>query len=195
LRTHVLPNIAARAKREGRSAYIWSAGCASGEEPYTLKVIWDLEISDSYPNVPLTIVATDIDSTMLQRANEACFGATSLHELPPELVARAFDRVGTKFCLRQRHREGVDFQRQDLTAQAPLQRFDLILCRYVAFTYFSLPLQEQVLARLVERLLSGGFLVIGNHERLPPDGGRLTPLPGLPQVLQRHADRPGTGLR
>jgi chemotaxis protein methyltransferase CheR len=96
--------------------------------------------------------------------------------------------VGSSFRLRQRHREGIDFQRQDLGSQAPALLYDLILCRYVAFTYFSLPVQEQVLARLVEHLLPGGFLVIGSHEHVPPHGGALVPLSGIPQILQRHAD-------
>ena len=185
LRRQVLPDIAARAKREGREARIWSAGCASGEETYTLKILWDLEIARAHRDVPLSLVATDIDATMLARAGSACFEATSLRELPPHLVQQAFDRVGDLCCVKPLHREGIDFLHQDLRTQAPSRGFDLILCRYVAFTYFSLPLQRRVLGRIVAQLLPSGYLAIGTHEQLPGNGPRLTPLRGAPQIFQK----------
>jgi chemotaxis protein methyltransferase CheR len=184
LRTRVLPDTAARAEREHRVARIWSAGCASGEEPYTLKILWDLEVGKSYPGVPLSIVATDVDEAMLSRAREGCFKPTSLHELPPHLVAEAFERVGPLFCVKPVHREGIDFLYQDLRSQAPSPLFDLILCRYVAFTYFAPALQQRVLTRLVDRLLPNGYLAIGTHECLP-EGATLTPLPGAPLIFTK----------
>jgi chemotaxis protein methyltransferase CheR len=189
LRRRVLPDIARCAKSEGRAARIWSAGCAAGEEPYTLKILWDLEVASSQPGVPLSIIATDVDEEMLARAREACFETTSLHELPPHLVEQAFDRVGPLFCVRSRYREGIEFVRQDLRLDAPTPGFDLILCRYVAFTYFALPLQEQVLAGIVERLLPGGYLVVGTHERLPTNSTGLIPLAGAPQIFEKKAAR------
>ena len=82
LRTRVLPDIAARAKREGRNAQVWSAGCASGEEPYTIKILWDVEVANAHPTVSLSIIASDVDGAMLARARDGCFQPTSLHELP-----------------------------------------------------------------------------------------------------------------
>jgi chemotaxis protein methyltransferase CheR len=184
LRQRVLPEIAARASREQRTARIWSAGCASGEEPYTLKILWDLEVATHYPRVPLSIVATDVDENMLARAREGCFKPTSLHELPPHLVKQAFERGGPLFCVKAIHREGIDFLYQDLRIDAPTTLFDLIVCRYVAFTYFAPLLQQQVLGRLVDRLLSKGYLAIGTHERLP-EGMALTSLMGGPQIFKK----------
>ena len=137
LRRHVLPDIAACAKQERRAAQIWSAGCAAGEEPYTLRTLWDIEIASLCPDVPLIIIATDIDETMLARAREGCFAATSLRELPPHLVGQAFDRVGSRFCVKPCHREGLCFLHQDIRSEAPTASFDLVLCRYLAFTYFA----------------------------------------------------------
>jgi chemotaxis protein methyltransferase CheR len=185
LRRHVLPDLAARAKREGRDVHIWSAGCASGEEPYTLKILWDLEVAGSYPGVSLAIIATDIDLTMLERARNACFEQTSLRELPPHLVGQAFEPARNLFCVKPQHREGIEFLCQDLRSEAPARRFDLILCRYVAFTYFAAPLQQEVLARLSERLLPNGYLVIGAHERLPGEISELAPLADAPQVFEK----------
>jgi chemotaxis protein methyltransferase CheR len=68
--------------------------------------------------------------------------------------------------------------------QAPAALFDLIPCRYVAFTYFAPPLQQKVLDRLVDRLLPGGYLAIGTHERLP-EGATLIPLAGAPRIFKK----------
>lgn len=185
LRARVLPAIAARAKREGRAARIWSAGCASGEEPFTVKILWDLEVARPCGDVSVSLVATDVDVTMLERAQEACFEATSLHELPPHFIEEAFDRIGPRFCVKPQHREGIEFLDQDLRTEAPKPLFDLILCRFVAFTYFAPSLQEQVLSRIVDRLLPGGYLAIGTHERLPANSSGLLPLAGAPQIFEK----------
>lgn len=186
LGTWVLPEIALRAEREGRDACGWSAGCASGEEPYTLRMLWDLEVARSRPGISLSVVATDVDATMLARAHQACFEATSLHELPP-LVKQAFDRAGSHYCAKPQYRRGIEFIRQDLRSAAPAGPFDIILCRSVAFTYFVPPLQRQVLARVIQRLRPNGYLVIGTHERLPGEVSALAPLPDASQIFQKTA--------
>ncbi len=187
LRERVLPAIAARAMAERREARIWSAGCTSGEEPYTLKILWDLEVAAAHPGAAVSITATDVDEAMLARARSACFAPNSLRELPAHLVGQAFDRIGPQLCVKPRHREAIQFLAQDLRSQAPPGRFDLILCRYLAFTYFALSLQQQVLACMLERLLPHGFLVIGTHENLPPGFG-LAPIEHAPQIFRRSAD-------
>ena len=164
LRTRVLADVAARATREERDVHIWSAGCASGEEPYTLSILWDLEIAPCCPRVSLSIIATDIDAAMLARAHQACFEATSLHELPSLFIEQAFDRTGSSYCVKPKFRQGINFLAQDLRSQTPTGPFDLVLCRYVAFTYFAGPLQEQILARILAQLVPNGYLVIGSHE-------------------------------
>jgi len=188
LRRRILPDIAARAERERRDARIWSAGCASGEEPYTLRILWDMEAARSRPQVSLSLIATDVDTTMLARARKACFEATSLHDLPRDLVGQAFDLTGSLFCVKPQFRKGIEFLHQDLRSEAPALLFDIILCRYVAFTYFAPPLQEQVLSRILAQLLPNAYLVIGAHERLPGDGVALAPLAGAPQIFQNRAE-------
>lgn len=184
LRRRILPDIAHKAAREGRVARIWSAGCASGEEPYTLKILWDLEVTPSCPGGPLTIMATDIDATMLERAGKACFDEHSLHDLPLHLVAQAFDRSADRFCVRLQHRQGITFQFQDLRSDTPCERFDLMLARYVAFTYFALPLQRQVLRAMLEHLLPEGYFVIGKQERLPEELPQLVPVDDTGLIFQ-----------
>jgi chemotaxis protein methyltransferase CheR len=155
LRQLVLQQIARRAAAEGRPARIWSAGCASGEEPYTVKILWDLEVSRRVRGASLRLVATDVDETLLERARIACYPAGALRELPAELAAQAFSvRDGCR-CLHERHRAGVTFLLQDIRAQVPEGRFDLMLCRNLAFTYFAPTLQEAALERIEAGTRSG----------------------------------------
>jgi chemotaxis protein methyltransferase CheR len=187
LRKRVLPELAARASRERRDVRVWSAGCASGEEPYSVKILWDLEIASSFPSVSCSILATDVDEGMLARARKGCFKRTSLHEMPLPLIEGAFDRVGPLYCIKPRHREGIEFIIHDLRSEMPPYVFDLVLCRYVAFTYFAVPLQRTVLARMVDRLQPNGYLVIGSDEKLPDGVRDLISLTDAPEFFQKAA--------
>src|SRR3990170_4320324 len=140
----VLPEIAARAVEDQRQARFWSAGCASGEEPYTLKIIWDLAVASDFPGIECSVVATDVDEAVLTRARKGCYSKGSLRELPEALILQGFDRTGGLFCVRPQHRQDVHFLLQDLRSEAPEGLSDLILCRNVAFTYFEVPLQQDV---------------------------------------------------
>lgn len=180
----VLPDLAARAEREKRSLRAWSVGCASGEEPYSLKILWDLEVAPRFPGVALSIVATDVDAEVLRRAREGRYPAGSLRELPARLRDRSLEAVDGDFRVRPQHREGVVFLHQDLRRTLPDGCFDLVLCRNLAFTYFAPPLRRTALARLLGRLRPLGYLVIGSGERLPPEAPGLVPLAGREEVFQ-----------
>jgi len=165
----ILPELAERATaRASTEVRCWSAGCASGEEPYTVSLVWNQRVWPRYPQARLAIVATDVDEHLLQRARIACYAKSSLRELPAAWIDRAFDRRNDLYCLRDHWKTGVDFRHQDIRREQPPGEFDLILCRNVAFTYFSEAVQRIVLARITERLRADGFLVIGRHESLPP---------------------------
>jgi chemotaxis protein methyltransferase CheR len=175
LKHEVLPEIARRATAEGREARIWSAGCASGEEPYTVKILWDLEVGPRFPGVSLDVVATDLDEALLDRARRACYPAASLRELPPELTAQAFTEGNGCRCVKAAHKQGIQFLQQDVRNEAPPGCFDLVMCRNLAFTYFAPKRQEVVLERIRASLNPGGFLVIGSHEHLPGSNAGWSP--------------------
>lgn len=164
----VLPALAAAAVERGDgSVRVWSAGCASGEEPYSLRLGWSLEAEAVFPDVRLEIVATDIDDTMLSRAAAGLYQAGSLHDLPPELLETAFLRSDGLYEIAPRFRRDIQFLRQDIRIEMPAGLFDLILCRNLVFTYFDEPTQAELLAKMCARLRPGGSLVIGAHETLP----------------------------
>jgi len=176
----VLPTLAQAANAAGRAALeCWSAGCASGEEPYTLAMLWRLRLQSGFPGLRLRVLATDVDARLLERAALGCYRASSLRELPPELLAQAFERAGELLCVRPEPRAGVEFARQDLRAELPAGSFDLILCRNLVLTYFEPRLQEETMRRMMEHLRPGGALVVGLHEEPPAALEGLAPWPGL----------------
>lgn len=178
----LLPEAAAAAsERGGAMVRCWSAGCASGEEPYTLAIAWRFCAADQWPALGFAVTATDAEETMIARAEAACYGRSSLKDLPEEWRERAFARHGSLFCLKPEFRRGVEFAVEDIRQAMPGGPFDLVLCRNLAFTYFDEPLQRSTLERLRERVFPGGFLVLGSHEAPPSDSSGFARLaPSLP---------------
>ncbi len=177
----VLPGLARAAiGRDPPVLCAWSAGCASGEEPYSLRLAWDFGAAPAFPELRLQILATDASPLLLERARRAVYQASTLEDLPAAWLTRAFEELDGRYRLRSRYRSGVEFRRQDIREAMPAGPFDLILCRNLAFTYFELGLQRVILRRLVRRLAPGGGLVVGAHEALP-ESGTLVPsaAPGL----------------
>ncbi len=184
----VLPELAAgAAARGGRALRCWSAGCASGEEVYTLRLIWDLSLQATCPTVRLTLLGTDADATMLKRAAAACYPAGSLKELPAAWLESAFTRAQGLYSLRVEFRSDVSFREQDIRRAWPEGPFHLVLCRNLAFTYFVPALQARVLRAIETRLCSGGYLVIGSHETLPDSAAApvLVPAAGKLPVYRK----------
>jgi chemotaxis protein methyltransferase CheR len=190
LRRVVLPALAAQAEaRADRRLRVWSAGCASGEEAWTLLACFAADLAPRHPTLGLDLVATDVEPHLLERARSARYAPSSTRELPAELREVLF-QPGQEACVvRDRHRD-ASWRLQDLRYEAPEGHFDLVLCRNVAFTYFAADVQRQVLARVAARLRPGGALVIGRHERLPEGGEGFAPWPGAPCVHVRGAVRP-----
>jgi chemotaxis protein methyltransferase CheR len=172
----IMPALAAAARDAGRRVLrVWSAGCASGEEPYTVSLIWRFALAARFNTISPAVVATDADETVLARARNALYPPGCLAELPREWVEAAFVREGRALRLLPEYRAGVTFLCQDLKTTAPDGPFDLLLCRNLAFTYFDEAGRRDALARLAGRLVPGGALVIGRGEHLPPDPEWLEP--------------------
>jgi chemotaxis protein methyltransferase CheR len=169
----VLPALAERAHVERRDHLrFWSAGCASGEEPYTLALVWKLELEKRFPRIQVDITATDSAPHLIERANAARYPKSSLKLLPEAWIRSAFEPRESQYVLRPEFRRRVTFLQQDIRAEMPPlppPGWDLILCRNVVFTYFEAPLQREILAGLVSALVSNGVLVIGRRETLPAD--------------------------
>jgi chemotaxis protein methyltransferase CheR len=188
LEREVLPELAALAQQRDEPALeAWSAGCASGEEPYSLALLWALVLESSFPELALRVLATDTDESMLARAVEARYGASSLKELPPDWRDRGFVPDDGLFQLRPELARFVSFARHDVRTPPPGGPFHLVLCRNLAFTYFDADLQNSVRARLEESLHDGGALVVGTHEQLSESDTLTAWAPGQP--VYRNVER------
>ncbi len=154
-------------ERPDRAVRCWCAGCASGEEAYTLGIIWQYAVRATFPSVRIEILGTDVDETVLRRAERACYAAGSLKDLPSHYLGRAFRRCDDQNCVRPIVRQCVRFEQQDIRTQMPDGVFDLVMCRNSVFTYFETARQREILGRINAHLAKEAILVIGSHERLP----------------------------
>lgn len=172
LRTPLLPDLAQHVQnRETDTLGAWSAGCASGEEAYTLRIIWQQELSDQIPDVSLHITATDAEAHMLDRAQTACYARGTLKELPEDWIDAAFNHDESRdeepYCLRSEYKQGIQWHQQDIRREMPSGPFHLILCRNLVFMYFDEDLQRRCLKHMLHRLAPRGLLVLGKHDALP----------------------------
>ena len=193
LRDKLLPELAAAATANGESVLrCWSAGCASGEEPYTVSLIWRRHLQTRFPNLELAITATDADPHMLGRAREAEYPSSSLKDLPPAWIPLAFEQTSrgqeVSYRLLAEFREGVEWICQDLRDAMPNGPFHLILCRHLAFTYFDARQQQRILDQIVARLKFGGFLVAGKQEQVEADMASLQKLESPVGIYQKQME-------
>jgi chemotaxis protein methyltransferase CheR len=133
---------------------VWSAGCASGEEPYTVAML------AASIGRAAEIVATDRDEVVLARAAIGRYGASSLAELPAELRAIGFDGDAVRPEIRAR----VRFERADVRSFDPGAPLHVVLCRNAVFTYFDETTQRAFEERVARMLAPGGVLVVGKGE-------------------------------
>ena len=166
LRRELVPALVDAGRRDFRA---WSAGCSSGEEPYTLAmlVVEHLEQAGRAEALDRTrIEATDVDRACLDRARAGVYRREMLSELPPELTGSYFRPAGDALQVVERARRLVAFTELDLNRQRPLRRdYHLILCRNVVI-YFDRTTQERLFQVFTEALAPGGYLVLGKVETL-----------------------------
>jgi chemotaxis methyl-accepting protein methylase len=146
---------------------IWSIGCASGEEPYSLQLLWKERFERFRPDIRLSLLATDIDEHMLERAKAGRYKKSSLKEVPAEIVQKYFKAEKEMYVLDRAIREKGEFRRHDILRDEPFSDMDLVFCRNLAFTYFSKKGQIETLRKIALSLRGNGYLIIGKDEPLP----------------------------
>jgi chemotaxis protein methyltransferase CheR len=149
----------------GEPLQIWSSGCASGEEPYSLLILWQESFVNSGHN--LRLLASDVDERCLQRALRGRYPASSFREMPKQLREKYFTNEGGTFCVDPDFPKRIIWLEHNLISDPPLSGNHLILCRNLAYTYFTDSLQEEITARFHRALLPEGLLVLGRKDHLP----------------------------
>jgi len=173
---------------EGESARIriWSAGCSSGDEPYSIAILLHEELADIRRR-DVAVLATDLSTRVLAAARQGVYDAGRLRETPPAIVSKYFQCVqrapAKRYCLRDDVRRLVTFARLNLMDPWPMRGpFDAIFCRNVMI-YFDRPTQADLARRFCDLLAPGGTLFIGHSENLASSRERFRLL--QPAVYQK----------
>lgn len=162
----VLPELCRRAWENNQDRLrLWSVGCASGEEPYSLALLLD----ELRPHgLQVEILATDVSQAVLERARQGLYRPERLEEVPEPVLKKYFTREGDAFRLAERIRGMVRFEQHNLMTDDVFPAADMIFCRNVLI-YFSRTEQNRILEGLSRALPEGGILVLGRSEALSGD--------------------------
>jgi two-component system CheB/CheR fusion protein len=168
---------------------IWSAGCASGEEPYTIAMVVARVIGDEAFRERVKIYATDIDEEALDTARHAAYLPRQIEDVPADALERFFERTEQRYVFRKDLRRCVIFGRNDLVQDAPISHIDLLVCRNTLM-YFTVDTQAQILRRFHFALRDDGVLLLGKSEMLITHSSLFTPI-DLKRRVFRKVLRPG----
>ena len=168
LKTEILPVIIEKARTQNRVLRLWSAGCATGEEPYSLAMLLTDLLGPELPEWSIKIFATDLDQVSISFARRGIYTENLLKDVPDDYRKRFFEPTDQGYVISKSLRQMVIFGQQDLSRSAPFPRINLLLCRNVLI-YFTPELQDYVLSQFVFSLLSNqGYLFLGKAETVSP---------------------------
>jgi len=173
-----------------REIRVWSAGCASGEETYSLAIAFSEALGIEECAKRVKIYGTDVDDEALRDARIGLYSAKALEALPAELRDKYFEQNGTQFAFRPDLRRRVIFGRHDITRDAPISRLDLLVCRNTLM-YFNVETQAQVIDRFHFALREHEYLFLGKAEMLLSDGERFEVVSMRQRIFRR---RPGPAV-
>ena len=168
LKGTVIPNLIERAKENGKTLRLWSAGCATGEEAYSLALLIADYLGPDFPEWNVKIFATDLAADAINFARRAVYPENVLNELPLEYKERYFERFDHGYRVSKVLRQGVIFGQQDISRGVPFPRIDLVSCRNLLI-YLRPEMQEVVLDLFAYSLhQTHGFLFLGKAETTRP---------------------------
>jgi chemotaxis protein methyltransferase CheR len=165
----VLPQVLKAQRDKGsKSLRIWSAGCSTGEEPYTLAIILHEALKSEINQWNIKITANDLSEAVLMAARRGLYNEYALRTTPPDIVKRYFTKQDIKYTVTPEVKRLVSFGQINLSDRAQLKRIErsqVVFCRNVII-YFDEEMKKRVISSLYDNLLPGGFLLIGHSESL-----------------------------
>nr|WP_264010202.1 CheR family methyltransferase [Mycolicibacterium flavescens] len=153
----------------------WSAGCASGQEAYTIAMLLAEAMGPDAFRQRVKIYATDVDEDALTEARAASYDERAVESVPPQLLNTYFEQVNGRYMFHKDLRRAVIFGRNDLVRDAPISRADLVVCRNTLM-YLNAETQRNIVGRLHFALAPRGTLFLGHAEMLLSHSDRFTPL-------------------
>lgn len=188
LRETVLPALIHESRERKRELRIWSAGCATGEEAYSVAILLAELLGDEVEQIPLRIFATDLDAEAITFARKGVYPENALDSMSKELIEKYFTKLDGAYQVKKRIRNLVVFGEYDLGQRAPFPAIDLVLCRNVLI-YFTKELQQRTLQLFAFSLRSGGYLVLGKAETVSPLPNFFAAIDDLLKIYRREGER------
>ncbi|MFE6893645.1 CheR family methyltransferase [Streptomyces sp. NPDC057694] len=164
---------------------VWSAGCSSGEEAYSLAIMFAEALGIEEALNRVKIYGTDVDDEALRDARSGLYPARTLEPLASELREKYFEQNGSQYSFRSDLRRRVIFGRHDITRDAPISRLDLLVCRNTLM-YFNVEAQTQIIDRFHFALRENAFLFLGKAEMLLNDADRFDVVSMRQRIFRRH---------
>jgi two-component system CheB/CheR fusion protein len=188
LAQRILPRIL-EAKGPEQAVRCWSAGCASGEEAYTLAILLAEALGDQPFRQRVKIYATDVDEEALAQARQGSYTESQVADVPPDLLSRYFEKISAekavdRYVFRSDLRRSLIFGRHDLVQDAAISRLDLLTCRNTLM-YLNSETQAKILARFHFALNRNGFLFLGKAETLLSHNSSFRPEDLKARIFQR----------
>ena len=171
----ILPKLE-QTKRSSRVLSIWSAGCSSGQEPYTLSMMLKDRFDSKVPAWDTRVLATDISERAMDIARKATYSGESLGDVPADWKKKYFIQNGEDFTLTDTVRNNVIFRSFNLMDPIKFKlKFDVIFCRNVMI-YFDVPTKNALIKRFYDATAPGGYLLVGHSETLSNNNGLYAPI-------------------
>lgn len=186
LREQVIPEIIKEKTRQRhRNIRVWSAGCATGEEAYSVTMAFLSVMGHRASDFSLVVYGTDIDPKALEKAKAATYDVAKMPHIPKTEQMRFLERAEHTFRIKPEVTQHVKFRSLNLFEDQPINIVDLVLCRNV-FIYFTREQQARVLEGFWKVLQKGGFLVLGRSEKMAPAvAGRFDLVSGRERVYRK----------
>jgi chemotaxis methyl-accepting protein methylase len=164
LKAEVFPALTANRSRE-RPVRIWTLGCSSGEEAYSLAMALTEYLEDADLPLALQVIATDVNTAGIERARRGVYARSAVEHIGETRRTSFFRPVDGGYRISQAIRDTCEFTQHDVLTDAPLSGFDLVSCRNMLI-YLGVGLQQKVISLLHEALRPNGFLWLGNAESI-----------------------------
>ncbi|MCA1554004.1 MAG: hypothetical protein LC737_06465, partial [Chloroflexi bacterium] len=183
MREQVVPRIIAN-RRSRDSVRVWCAGCASGEDAYTLAMILCDALGADEFRQRAKIYATDVDPEALNSARQATYEQKHVQSVPEEWTGKYFESSNGRYTVSKELRRAVIFGRHDLIQDAPISKVDILVCRNTLM-YFNAEAQGKILQRFAFALNEGGYLFLGKAEMLVSRNDQFVPVAMKHRVFMR----------
>jgi chemotaxis methyl-accepting protein methylase len=182
--TEVLPRLI---QEEHKRVNIWSAGCACGEEVYSLRILWEI-MGRRHDRLPeLELLATDVNPSYLDKARIGVYPRSSLREVPEAVREEYFrpTRKGRSYALSERLKDGVVWREHNLLFDAPGSNFHLVFLRNSLLTYYEDELEIPAFRNVINSMAQYGLLIIGSHEKTPAGNWGIVTTGQHPHIYQK----------